>query len=244
MKYTQIPVTTFKELVLNAGILVDSFTTGTGAIGNIIGATKGGINFKDTPTFKDFGEDIDNCPKNMLELKHIESREVVLSGTFLTVNATNAKRLVGSATVTAGARTYTLTSDTAIVPGKVYYTQSGTSPNYVYTPVANPVATSLSTYYELTTAAADRVVPNNDITAADFSDIWGIFDYSEKNGPTKGGYLAIHMMNALSTGGFQIQSTDKEKGEFAFEFTGHYSMGAQTTVPYELYILDGTNESA
>ena len=44
------------------------------------------------------------------------------------------------------------------------------------------------------------------------------------------------MMNALSTGGFQIQSTDKDKGKFAFEFTGHFSMANTDLVPYELYI--------
>ena len=50
------------------------------------------------------------------------------------------------------------------------------------------------------------------------------------------------MINALNTGGFQIQSTDKAKGQFAFEFTGHYSMDAQDTVPYEIYIQHGGEE--
>lgn len=43
---------------------------------------------------------------------------------------------------------YRLTSDTSIIQGKNYYTQSGSFPNIVYTLVANPVAASLSTYYE------------------------------------------------------------------------------------------------
>ena len=43
---------------------------------------------------------------------------------------------------------YRLTTDTAIVPGKLYFTRSGTSPNYTYTRVTNPQAASLSTYYE------------------------------------------------------------------------------------------------
>ena len=46
--------------------------------------------------------------------------------------------------------TYTLTSDETVDTSKTYYTRSGTSPNYVYTPVASPSAASLSTYYELT----------------------------------------------------------------------------------------------
>ena len=39
---------------------------------------------------------------------------------------------------------YKITTDTAIVSGKTYYTESGGT----YTPVADPVASSLSTYYE------------------------------------------------------------------------------------------------
>ena len=38
MDYTKIPVNTFEELVLNAGIIVDSFTPSSGEIGNILGA--------------------------------------------------------------------------------------------------------------------------------------------------------------------------------------------------------------
>ena len=44
--------------------------------------------------------------------------------------------------------TYTLTTDTEIVAGKTYYTRSGEEGNYIYTPVANPVVSELSTYYE------------------------------------------------------------------------------------------------
>ena len=48
--------------------------------------------------------------------------------------------------------TYTLTSDTSIQPGKVYWTRSGagTAQNpYVYDPVANPTESGLPTYYEI-----------------------------------------------------------------------------------------------
>ena len=48
------------------------------------------------------------------------------------------------------ANTYALTEDEDIVAGKTYYTRSGTSPNYVYTPVQSPVKASLGTYYEVT----------------------------------------------------------------------------------------------
>ena len=195
MKYTQIPANTFKELQLNAGILTSDFapTTGTVESNMMLGATSGGISFTATPTYTDLGDNIDNCPKNMMELKKLESWEVKMSGTFLTVNTTQAKSLIATADI------------------------------------GSPDTT--------------KVTPRNDVAPADFKDIWWIGDYSDKNGATNGGYIAIHMMNALSTGGFQLQSGDKTKGQFAFEYTAHYSMSAPDTVPFELYIKAGTEEA-
>ena len=189
MKYTQIPANTFKQLQMNAGILVDGFTPASGAIGNLIGATSGGVQFTDAMSFVDIGEDVDSCPKNMMELKKLDSHAVTMAGTFVTVTAAIAKMLVGAADVDS--------SD------------------------------------------ATHIVPRNDVIAADFSDIWWIGDYSDQNTGAHAGFMAIHLMNALNTGGFQIQSTDKEKGKFAFSFEGHYSMDAQDTVPYEIYVKDG-----
>ena len=62
MKFTQIPQDTFKELVLNAGVLLSTFSPDTAEYDNadIIGATSGGLTFAATPSFSDFGEDIDN----------------------------------------------------------------------------------------------------------------------------------------------------------------------------------------
>lgn len=97
MKYTQIPADTFQKLQLNAGILVDSFTPATGEIGNILGATTGGITFNANPTYSDFGEDVDNCPNNMKELKHLDGYDPTMSGTFLTCSPTLAKLLAGAA---------------------------------------------------------------------------------------------------------------------------------------------------
>lgn len=196
MKYTQIPEDTFKEIQLNAGILLDGFTPSTGVIGNIIGATSGGINFTATPSFVDFGEDIDNCPKNTMELKKLDNWEVKMSGTFATVTASVAKSLIGAAD--------TSTTDTSLV------------------------------------------TPRADLASGDFDDIWWVGDYSDKNEDSSGstthtaGFVAIHMLNGLSTGGFQIQTGDKVKGQFAFEFTGHYSVSDPTEVPFEVYVKAGT----
>ena len=195
MKYTKIPENTFQNIQLNAGVLLSSFTPSSATVSEeaIIGATTGGINFTATPTYIDFGEDIDNCPKNMKELKKLDSWEAKCSGTFVTVNTAVAKSLIGAADIGS--------SDTT------------------------------------------KVTPRNDLAQADFSDIWIVGDYSDKNGDTNGGFVAIHMMNALSTGGFQIKTADKAKGQFAFEYTAHYSMSAQGTVPFEVYVKAGTAES-
>ena len=192
MKYTKIPESTFKNLQLNAGVLLSDFNPETAVVANesIIGATTGGVNFTATPTFSDYGEDIDNCPKNMMELKKLDSWEISLSGTYVTVDANAVKALVGAAD-----------------------------------------------------ASGNKITPRNDLKLTDFTDVWWVGDYSDQNGETNGGFVAIHMMNALSTGGFAIQSSDNGKGNFAFTYTAHYSIDAQDTVPFEVYVKAGTAES-
>lgn len=54
--------------------------------------------------------------------------------------------------------TYGKTSDVAIVEGKTYYTRSGSSPNYVYTPVAEPDVANIGSYYEVTDPGAPAYV--------------------------------------------------------------------------------------
>ena len=195
MKFTKIPSDAFQKLQINAGILTTDFTPSTGAIGAAgqIGATTGGVSFSATPTYSDYGEDIDNCPKNMKELKKLESWEATISGTFVNADTAIAKMLVGAA--------------------------------------------------DIGTPDTTKITPRNDVLESDFETIWLVGDYSDKNGETNGGFIAIKLINALSTGGFQIQTADKAKGQFAFTFTGHYSMDAQDTPPFEIYIKAGTAEA-
>lgn len=198
MEYTKYPSNTFETLVIGAGVLLSDFDPATATIsdGDILGPTSGGISFEATPSFLDFGEDIDNVPKNTKELKRIEDWEVKMSGTFIAITPATARYLAAAADLT---------------------TSSG------------------------------KITPRDtlDLTAetGDFRDIWLVADYSDKNVTGTGktaGFIAIKLMNALSTGGFQIQTEDKEKGKFAFEFTGHYSKDAADTVPFEIYIKPGT----
>ena len=195
MKFTKIPSDAFQKLQINAGILTTDFTPATGEIGvaGQIGATTGGVSFTATPTYSDYGEDIDNCPKNMKELKKLESWEATISGTFVNADTAIAKMLVGAA--------------------------------------------------DIGTPDTTKITPRNDVLESDFETIWLVGDYSDKNGETNGGFIAIKLINALSTGGFQIQTADKAKGQFAFTFTGHYSMDAQDTPPFEIYIKAGTVEA-
>lgn len=187
-KFTKIPETTFQKLQLNAGVLLKSFDPKTAETAEdaIIGATSGGVSFTATPSFTDFGEDIDNCPKNMKELKKLDSWEVTMSGSFVTVDAATAKLLIGLA--------------------------------------------------DVGNADTPAVTPRNDVLDTDFTDLWWVGDYSDDNSEENGGFIAIHMLNSLSTGGFSIQSGDKAKGTFAFTFTGHFSMAAQDKVPFEVYV--------
>ena len=88
---------------------------------------------------------------------------------------------------------------------------------------------------KLLTAAADssdgKITPRMKLEDADFADLWWVGDHGDDKG-----FIAIHLIDALSTGGFQIQSADKAKGKFSFEFTAHFSMDAPDTVPFEIYV--------
>ena len=101
MKYTKIPSTTFQKLVMNAGVILTDFDPTTGAVvdTDILGATSGGSTFAATPEFIDFGEDIDNCPKNMMELKNLDKWDVSLSGTLITADADVIQMLISAADV-------------------------------------------------------------------------------------------------------------------------------------------------
>ena len=195
MKFTKVKKTTPQELQLNAGIILKEFNPESPIVDSsaIFAATSGGVSFSDKIEFVDMFEDIDNMPKNTMEGKQIDSREVTLSGTFLTITPAIAKSLMAAGDIS--------TSDTT------------------------------------------HIIPRDTLTKEDFDDFWWVGDYSDKNGNTNGGYCAVHIMNALSTDGLNIQSGDKAKGQFSVVYTAHYSIENIETVPYELYIKAGTAEA-
>ena len=191
MSYKKIRPETMNELTMNVFMLVstfdpETFDFATGISGStIIASTTGGVTFADTPEFTDFGEDIDNCSKNTMQLKRKEDGEVKLSGNLVTVNAEMVKMLIGAATVTG-----------------------------------------------------NKITPKSDLSTSDFTTLWGLADYGD------GGLMAIKMKRVLNTSGFSVSTTDKNKAQFAFEFTCHKTIEDLTDPPYEVYLLEPETSTA
>ena len=77
-----------------------------------------------------------------------------------------------------------------------------------------------------------KIIPRAKLSQDDFSDLWWVGDKAN------GGFVAIRLMNALSTGGFSLQTTKNGKGQVTLEITGHVSINAQDVVPMEFYSVD------
>lgn len=178
-KFTVIPQDTFEGMQLDAGVLLNKFTPDSPtepADEDIICATTGGINISCVPTYSDMGEDVDNCPNNMMELKHLDGWEC-----------------------------------------KVSFTSIGTSPE------------SIKLALGAADVAGNKITPRRDLKQTDFKDLWWVGDRAD------GGMVAAHIKNALSTGGFTLQTTKNGKGQVSVELTGHVSIDAQDTMPMEFY---------
>lgn len=91
---------------------------------------------------------------------------------------------------------------------------------------------------KLSLGAADiegstKIVPRADLEQTDFADLWWVGDKAD------GGLVAVKVINALSTGGFSLQTTKNGKGEVSIEITGHVSISNQKVVPMVFYSMDG-----
>ena len=181
-KFTVIPKDTFSGMQLDAGVLLKTFNPTSVAAPqdtDIICATTGGINPTCVPTYSDLGEDVDNCPVNMKELKHLDGWECKMSFTALGTSADNIRLALGAADV-----------------------------------------------------ATNKITPRRDLKQSDFSDIWWVGDRAD------GGCVAIQLKNALSSGGFSLQTTKSGKGKISCELTGHVSIDAQDEMPMIFYSID------
>jgi hypothetical protein len=187
-KFTVIPEKTFDDLQLDAGVLLKTFDPSTAVApqdANIICATTGGINVSCVPTYSDLGEDVDNCPTNMKELKHLDGWECKMSFTALGTSPAAIKLALGAADI------------------------------------GSPDTT--------------KITPRKDLNQADFSDIWWVGDKAD------GGMVAIQLKNALSSGGFTLQTTKNGKGQISVELTGHVSINEQTVMPMVFYSTNATD---
>lgn len=186
-KFTVIPQDTFDGLQLDAGVLLNTFDPATPTAPDdedIICATTGGITVACVPTFSDLGEDVDNVPNNMKELKHLDGWECTMSTNSLGTSPALIKMALGCADIDG--------TDTS------------------------------------------KIVPRADLKQSDFSDIWWVGDRAD------GGMVAVQLKNALSTGGFSLQTTKNGKGQIALTITGHVSINAQKEVPMVFYSADPT----
>lgn len=198
MTFTQVRETTFMELQPNAGVALKEFDPAafTGELDptKILFATSGGLQFNDTPEYRDAGESVDNAPKNTMELKKFVRREIKVSGTMITFTP----EVVKMAMAAADTSTVSVTGSSG---GKV-----------------------------------TKITPRDDLKAEDFTDFWMVGDRID------GGYFAVHLKNALSTGGFSWKTNDQDNGTSDFELTAHYSIKKQNEVPYEAYVMEAAAE--
>ena len=81
-----------------------------------------------------------------------------------------------------------------------------------------------------------HVIPRADIEQSDFRDLWFVGDKAN------GGCVAIKLSNALSTGGFSLQTSKAGKGQIALSITGHVSINDQKKVPMEFWSADPETE--
>lgn len=190
-RFTAIPESTFQELQMDAGVILKTFNPASPATDisdAILCATTGGINASCVPTYSDLGEDVDNCPMNMKELKHLDSWECKMSFTSLGTSAELIKWTLGSADIDTTDRT--------------------------------------------------KITPRRELKQTDFSDLWWVGDRAD------GGMVAIQLKNALSTGGFSIQTTKNGKGQLSVELTGHVSIQSQDDMPMVFYSAEANNLGA
>jgi hypothetical protein len=187
-RFTVIPSDTFDKIQLDAGVLLKTFNPAEPAVADsaIITATTGGINATCIPTYSDMGEDVDNCPSNMKELKHLDGWECKLAFTALGTSPENIKFALGCADI------------------------DGTT----------------------------KIVPRRDLKQSDFSDVWWVGDRAD------GGLVAIQLLNALSTGGFSLQTTKNGKGQTSLTLRGHVSINAQKVVPMVFYSVAGETDAS
>ncbi len=100
--FTKISQDAFDQLQVDAGVLLKTFNTASPAApddADIITATTGGVQITCTPTYSDYGEDVDNVPNNMKEFKHLDGWECGISTTAIGTSPDLIKLALGAADI-------------------------------------------------------------------------------------------------------------------------------------------------
>lgn len=101
-KFTRIPADTFDQIQTDAGILLYDFDPEKPEDvkdEDIICPTTGGITAACTPTYSDMGDDVDNCPANLLELKHLDGWDCRFEFTSLGTSPKSIRLALGAADI-------------------------------------------------------------------------------------------------------------------------------------------------
>lgn len=100
-KFSKIPAESFDEFQVDAGVLLKSFDPESPELADedIICATTGGIKPTCVPTYSDWGEDVDNVPKGMKELMHLDGWETSLGFTALNTTTEVIRMALGAADI-------------------------------------------------------------------------------------------------------------------------------------------------
>lgn len=99
-------------------------------------------------------------------------------------------------------------------------------------------------------AASGAITPATALSNAMFRDVALVADYSHINADGSGGsaqragYVAVVIKNALNVAGFQWKTHRDGKGEFAFDFHGHYDLDYPDAAPFALYVMEPVEEQA
>ena len=78
-----------------------------------------------------------------------------------------------------------------------------------------------------------KVTPRRDFQTTDAQDLWWVGDRAD------GGFVAVKIKNALSTGGLSLKTSKNGKGQITCELTGHVSVSHQDAMPMEFYSVEG-----
>lgn len=100
--FNKVSSDAFDQLQTDAGMLLKNFDPSQPAApadADIITATTGGITVSCTPTYSDYGSDVDNVPNNMKEFKHLDGWDCRISTTALGTSPEVIKLSLGAADI-------------------------------------------------------------------------------------------------------------------------------------------------